>query len=316
MWHPACFKCETCQQPIAGTFARINGKLTCTECRDQVLSAEKDAAALKEVRPLDDLPICRGCKKPVQQHEARILADKRDMFHEECFKCSRCETPLEAYVILELREFSYKDCPYFCDRCAELERSKGEEHQTTVRNTCAVCGETCDEEEDAFQLLDGGILHWKCFKCSRCGRMEEKTSDSTQMALLRSKVCNAIKGKHYCATCNGSAEAPGDSCEAPSKGYPSPATVPEAPAASTPATAPVAVSAEPVESIPQAVLAPMTLQELQDPSIWKERGVEATSREQMLSDADFENTFGMTKENFGKLPAWKKGQKKREVGLF
>lgn len=43
---------------------------------------------------------------------------------------------------------------------------------------------------------------------------------------------------------------------------------------------------------------------------------EATSREQMLSDADFENTFGMTKENFGKLPAWKKGQKKREVGLF
>ncbi|CAK9045429.1 Villin-5 [Durusdinium trenchii] len=255
VWHPACFKCETCQQPIAGTFARINGKLTCTECRDQVLSAEKDAAALKEVRPLDDLPICRGCKKPVQQHE---------------------------------------DCPYFCDRCAELERSKGEEHQTTVRNTCAVCGETCDEEEDAFQLLDGGILHWKCFKCSRCGRMEEKTSDSTQMALLRSKVCNAIKGKHYCATCNGSAEAPGDSCEAPSKGYPSPATVPEAPAASTPATAPVAVSAEPVESIPQA----------------------ATSREQMLSDADFENTFGMTKENFGKLPAWKKGQKKREVGLF
>ena len=26
-----------------------------------------------------------------------------------------------------------------------------------------MCGETCGEEEDAFQLLDGGILHWKCF---------------------------------------------------------------------------------------------------------------------------------------------------------
>ena len=61
VWHPECFRCSQCQQPIVGTFCRIEGALTCSKCRD--------AAAPKAAEPTEpkELPICRGCKKPVQE---------------------------------------------------------------------------------------------------------------------------------------------------------------------------------------------------------------------------------------------------------
>lgn len=77
---------------------------------------------------------------------------------------------------------------------------------------------------------------------------------------------------------------------------------PAAPAPAAPAVVPLAEA--------------MTLEELQNPDIWKARGINATSREQMLSDVDFQSAFGVSKEDFGKLPAWKRAQKKRELKLF
>ena len=46
------------------------------------------------------------------------------------------------------------------------------------------------------------------------------------------------------------------------------------------------------------------------------QGIDMTRREQYLSDADFEATFGMSKDTFLALPKWKRQRAKREVGLF
>ena len=46
------------------------------------------------------------------------------------------------------------------------------------------------------------------------------------------------------------------------------------------------------------------------------RGVAASSREYYLNDADFEVVMGMSKENWTKIPTWRKVVIKKRVGLF
>ena len=45
-------------------------------------------------------------------------------------------------------------------------------------------------------------------------------------------------------------------------------------------------------------------------------GVEAHKREMYLSDADFEEAFGMTKGEWEKTPSWKKSNMKKKLSLF
>ncbi|XP_037084357.1 gelsolin-like [Pollicipes pollicipes] len=45
-------------------------------------------------------------------------------------------------------------------------------------------------------------------------------------------------------------------------------------------------------------------------------GVNPARREEYLAPEDFKDAFGMTREEFQRLPAWKKAQKKREASLF
>ena len=45
-------------------------------------------------------------------------------------------------------------------------------------------------------------------------------------------------------------------------------------------------------------------------------GIDPTKKEDYLSAADFASVFGMERAAFGALPAWKRLQKKKEVGLF
>lgn len=133
------------------------------------------------------------------------------------------------------------------------------------------------------------------------------------MPLLRSKVEALLRGEYLCSACapapNGypkeaksEAEMP-PKLEEPPKLEKEPKDVP-APAPAVPAVLP-ARSGE-----------CMTLEELRDADVWKARGIDASSREQMLSDADFQAAFGVSREDFGKLAGWKRTQKKRELGLF
>merc|ERR1712083_614186 len=48
------------------------------------------------------------------------------------------------------------------------------------------------------------------------------------------------------------------------------------------------------------------LEQLKDPDQWRELGVPPTEREQYLEDSVFRELFGMSKQEFEKLPKWKK----------
>ena len=314
-WHPECFKCSQCDLPIMGSFCRIAGELTCAKCRDK-------ATLKKNAKEPAELATCRGCKKPVKEDESSILADKRDMFHEACFKCTKCAKPLNSYVILDERKFSYQDCPYFCDPCASFVRAafaaeaKAAEEAAAEAVACVACGGACGAKcEDSLQLVDGRVLHLSCFKCCNCNLSPFAPGEKVlQLPLLRSKVDALLRGEYHCTTCapkppmsQGYIKAQADNDEESQTAQP---VAPAAPQAQDPpAPAPAAPAVVPLAE-------PMTLEELQNPDIWKARGIDAASREQMLSDVDFQSAFGVSKEDFGKLPAWKRAQKKRELKLF
>jgi len=87
------------------------------------------------------------------------------------------------------------------------------------------------------------------------------------------------------------------------------AHAPDATPAAVPpeAAAPSATPAEVVE---------LTLEELQDANVWREKNIVATEKERYLPDSVFASLFGMDKEAFAKLPKWKRDNKKKEHGLF
>ena len=48
----------------------------------------------------------------------------------------------------------------------------------------------------------------------------------------------------------------------------------------------------------------------------KPKGLDNTQLESYLSDAEFKDHFGMTKDEFWKMPVWKQTQKKKQIGFF
>lgn len=99
----------------------------------------------------------------------------------------------------------------------------------------------------------------------------------------------------------------------------------EASSSSAAAVPPAVVLADPIPT-PAAAPAPVseqssdlqvfTLAELQDQQIWLAKGVISTERERYLDDATFLKLFGVNKEEFAKLPKWKRDQQKKTHGLF
>jgi len=60
----------------------------------------------------------------------------------------------------------------------------------------------------------------------------------------------------------------------------------------------------------------LTLAQLQDKTVCEAKGVKADEREQHLSDAEFQTLFRTSKEEFAKLPKWKRDKLKKDHSLF
>jgi len=102
--------------------------------------------------------------------------------------------------------------------------------------------------------------------------------------------------------------------------------------ASGPAKAPAPAAAPPADDTPSlvrpgtttpaataasdAAAGTMSLADLQDPAIWKPKGVDPGARHLHLSDAEFQTLFGVDKDSFNKLPKWKQDGEKKKHSLF
>ncbi|KAK6170640.1 hypothetical protein SNE40_018989 [Patella caerulea] len=77
-WHPQCFLCTKCHQPIGGTQFHIEeGKPYC----------ERDWGAMFQT-------MCAGCEFPIEPGDRWVEAMNKN-FHSECFYCATCQVSLE-----------------------------------------------------------------------------------------------------------------------------------------------------------------------------------------------------------------------------
>lgn len=235
-YHPSCFKCHTCDKPIAGTVYPSGDHLHCEACAkgsaaEIVVPAAPAAKGTAPAAPAaagDATKLCRKCKEPITGK--MVLADRGDAFHEACFRCAECQGPMEQFVVDERRRFKHQDYCYVCKDCVEekTHRQEGEEimltagepqwpgapcskapaagSATSARSPpCCICKEPCTPlvagEDDCFQTLDGCVMHWKCFRCTDCGALERPAASASSSVLLRSKVNDLKKGCYRCELC-------------------------------------------------------------------------------------------------------------------
>ncbi|CAK0886564.1 unnamed protein product, partial [Prorocentrum cordatum] len=119
MFHPECFVCGVCQEPLGGPFSVKGGVRTCKKCLPPRLCGACDlpiegtAAELGGCAYHPDCVKCDGCaeplpgsffvqgSRPVRTCAACGTADAGDFllspegeaFHRECFVCQRCPHP-------------------------------------------------------------------------------------------------------------------------------------------------------------------------------------------------------------------------------
>lgn len=427
-YHPSCFKCNVCDKPITGACYPDGDALRCKACAEGgggnaaggtgPSGASEAAAGIR----IPTGKLCRKCKQPIDGET--VLGDGDDAFHPDCFVCAACQGPMEEFMLDDSRR-------YFCKPCATKGSSKAEGKEITMvagnaaaaLPTCCICGEGFkpssdgDSESEALALVDGSVLHWRCFRCSSCGAQEDR--NTVNATLLRSKVLKLKKGEYRCDGCRdkeateiaaapasiqdaakvalvmllgtyfGKASqdddaewysitlAPDSRCalevstgtaksraegsytedfsgtgggvlrfqvskgEAPGPSVGDTLEFAVQPGSSSKglshngvgcellvgvpafelrqlhnrAPRPAAQAAAPAEA-PATYTGILTLEELQDAGVWKEKGVDPGTREQNLSDSEFATLFGTSKADFAKLPKWKRDAKKKEHKLF
>eukprot|EP01102_Stenamoeba_stenopodia_P008029 TRINITY_DN227_c0_g1_i1.p1 TRINITY_DN227_c0_g1~~TRINITY_DN227_c0_g1_i1.p1 ORF type:complete len:365 (-),score=90.30 TRINITY_DN227_c0_g1_i1:65-1159(-) len=72
LWHPLCFVCAHCRQPLPGEFKEANGKPYCDEHYGQLFAKFK----------------CHKCQQPIRAGDYVDLDDQQ--YHKDCFKCAKC----------------------------------------------------------------------------------------------------------------------------------------------------------------------------------------------------------------------------------
>lgn len=75
-------------------------------------------------------------------------------------------------------------------------------------------------------------------------------------------------------------------------------------------------SAVPTSAAPATAAGTHSLHDLQTAEIWQALGVVSTDRETYLPADVFMSLFGVGKDEFAKMPKWKKDQQKKQHGLF
>jgi len=91
------------------------------------------------------LPKCEYCGEPV---EGRRMNFASKVYHDSCFKCSSCFTPIPADA-----DFTQGKFGIVCLKCRSME--------------CTVCKGVIPEGETPVEFY-GDKMHAKCFKCSKC----------------------------------------------------------------------------------------------------------------------------------------------------
>ncbi|KAJ6659818.1 hypothetical protein lerEdw1_018273 [Lerista edwardsae] len=134
-WHPACFVCYTCHQPLVDLiYFHRDGKIYCGRHHAEFFR-----------------PRCASCDQLIFTSECMEAEGMR--WHEEHFCCLECDLPLGA------RRYVMKGGQPCCCACFE----------NLYADVCQACGEIIGVDSEQATLQD---QHWhakaSCFCCSFC----------------------------------------------------------------------------------------------------------------------------------------------------
>ncbi|KAL2913932.1 hypothetical protein HK105_206523 [Polyrhizophydium stewartii] len=189
VFHPECFVCFNCKQRIASAFVDFNGEPCCKPCNQQIRAtrAAADAAsgsgssavaaasaAAKPAAPrgaaaagggggsgptfgeqVPDLAMrCDGCLEVVRGGDGGVQLPDGKLFHEGCFKCRSCSTPINGKYVLDAGQIYHPEC-----RVALV-----------AGGANPVCQKCRKPITGRFVKLDEAtLLHGECFVCAGCG---------------------------------------------------------------------------------------------------------------------------------------------------
>ena len=307
-YHPNCFTCAHCQQPFTDSHYRQHGGQPYCEAHFAQLCA----------------PSCAACSKPITSAIFEAL-DKK--YHLECFVCSEGGHPIGEHVLFHLHEGRVYCPEHFEAKCLQL---------------CTKCGKGIRSQ---YVKVGDDMFHSECWQCGECGVVLRVENCAQLESKFYCKVC-VVEKKRQASPLAALASKPTStrtSRAVSTVSSPMPASQPSGAAASVPpmvaATATVAHSADVVPltesptatndtaALPSSSTSAFT--EYVEPASGlvvtygalkgteqRPPGVDPKRKECYLNDDEFGTVFGMQREEFDKMPAWKRNEHKKRVGLF
>ena len=304
-YHPHCFTCAHCHQPFTDNhYRQHNGQPYC-----ETHFAELFA------------PPCAACKLPITSAIFEALDNK---YHLECFVCSEGNHPIGENVLFHLHEGRVY-CPehfeakflQLCVHCKKGIRSQyvkvGDD---MYHSECWQCGECrCVLRVDNCAQLDDR------FYCKVC--VVDKRRQASPLAALASTGPSSYRSSRA-ASAVSSPLPSRQTALAAAANVPPPITatpaatasadvVPLDPAAATATDTAATPAAEPyVEPSSGLTVSYSALKGTEQ----RPKGVDPRRKECYMADDEFVTVFGMARTEFDEMPAWKRNEHKKRVGLF
>eukprot|EP00457_Paulinella_chromatophora_P007300 gb/GEZN01007323.1/.p1 GENE.gb/GEZN01007323.1/~~gb/GEZN01007323.1/.p1 ORF type:complete len:416 (+),score=31.27 gb/GEZN01007323.1/:62-1249(+) len=157
-WHPHCFKCSQCKQPVTGSSFTMKGDSPiCSTCissggggqaakHTETSSAEKQEA---NARIQAGKISCSGCGKVVMGDGVSFGSES---YHMACLRCGECGEGVDESMELALR--NGKPVHKKCAQDIAIGKMK--------------CGGCLKVIEGAYVKVGTVPYHSDCFKCSQC----------------------------------------------------------------------------------------------------------------------------------------------------
>ncbi|XP_076658251.1 actin binding LIM protein Uncoordinated 115a isoform X4 [Halictus rubicundus] len=156
-FHPNCFHCQRCRQPLLGQGTKVSlvqGQALCHRCvgipvREASTPVGNNAATRGGAGDGPSDPgACAGCGNQLREGQALVALDRQ--WHVWCFKCHSCDTVLHG-------EYMGKDGVPYCEK----------DYQKQFGVKCAYCNRYISGK--VLQAGDNHHFHPTCARCTKCG---------------------------------------------------------------------------------------------------------------------------------------------------
>ncbi|XP_011250930.2 actin-binding LIM protein 2 isoform X7 [Camponotus floridanus] len=152
-FHPNCFHCQRCRQPLLGQGTKVSlvqGQALCHRCVGiPVREASTPLGNSTSTKGGHADPgACAGCGNQLREGQALVALDRQ--WHVWCFKCHSCNTVLHG-------EYMGKDGVPYCEK----------DYQKQFGVKCAYCNRYISGK--VLQAGDNHHFHPTCARCTKCG---------------------------------------------------------------------------------------------------------------------------------------------------